>query len=335
MQDHYKALGLNSSATLEEIRRAYRILARRYHPDVNPGEVSEEKFKQISSAYSVLSDPKRRQAYDLEYETIQISKFSEKLRSYQNQEQYTGRRVHKKGKTSKYDANDLDPVSSKENKVISKTLNSFKKHGTSITKKLKNLKLFSSSSEKKKSSSPSKISIIEVSVSMKDAVLGIKKTIEISEPEGTRKVSVNIPSGVRSGSVVRLRSKSREKGDEELVLILRVAQHPFLTIQSKGLIVEIPISVSEALNGASITLATLDEPAVVKIPPGSQSGHEVRLRGRGVAMRDGSRGDLIYRLMVKLPESPDAVGVKDKALELDKYYEHPVRHAFPHGLLDV
>jgi DnaJ-class molecular chaperone len=177
-----------------------------------------------------------------------------------------------------------------------------------------------------------RISVVEVSLSLRDAVTGVKKAIEISEPEGARKVSVKIPPGSRNGSVIHLRSTAPP--GEELVLVVRVAAHPTMSLQPKGLVVEVPVTVAEALCGASVTVPTLDEPISIKIPAGSQSGTELRIRERGVLQKDGSRGDLFYRLMIKVPEAAQAVGLREKSQELDKYYESAVRQPLPRTLLE-
>jgi DnaJ-class molecular chaperone len=167
---------------------------------------------------------------------------------------------------------------------------------------------------------------------MHDAIFGVKKALEIPEPEGQRKVSVKIPAGVRSGSVIRLRAKNMP--NEDLVLIVRVAAHPFLTIQARGLVAEIPITIQEAIVGAHISVPTLDEAVSIKIPPGSQSGSELRLKNRGLTLKDGTRGDLFVRLMIRVPETADAVGLKEKASELDAYYSNNVRQGLPKHLVE-
>ncbi|MCO6430518.1 MAG: DnaJ domain-containing protein [Deltaproteobacteria bacterium] len=331
MQDHYKTLGVNSSATLDEIRRAYRILARRYHPDLNPGQENDNKFKAIAAAYGVLSDPKKRESYDMEYDRLQMSRLADKFKSYSNF-QHGGRR----GGTT---FGQTPPESkSGANRQEEKRRKSSQGSWSKLLEKAKERFAWAHGAVKKPAAKPMvkggprSVSIIEVSVSIKDAVTGIKKTVEIPEASGARKVSVVLPAGVRSGSVIRMKQSSG--GSEELVLIVKVASHPVLSIQPKGLVVEIPVSISEALFGASITLPTLDEPAVVKIPPGSQSGAEIRLKERGIKHKDGGRGDLVYRLMIRVPESNVAVGIKERADELEKYYEEPPRRHFPQSLLD-
>jgi DnaJ-class molecular chaperone len=127
--------------------------------------------------------------------------------------------------------------------------------------------------------------------------------------------------------VVRLRHKGNQS--EELVVIVRVAPDPWVSISHKGLTIEVPITVTEAVQGARIQVPTLDEPTLVSVEPGTQSGTEVRLRERGITYRDGTRGDLFVRFMIRVPETPGVVGLREVASALSPYYEHPVRRHLP------
>ncbi|RMG45238.1 MAG: hypothetical protein D6719_00510 [Candidatus Dadabacteria bacterium] len=338
MQNHYEVLGINTSATQAEIRRAYRILARRYHPDVNPGEGSGERFKKIAEAYRVLSDEKQRKLYDIELSSAERARLNRKnpYRAQQRYEEWRKRAaeaqnwgretkstLHEKPKLKKRPT----PSGKTKKAPPKKEQNLIKEIGAAVRDYIK------SRTKAKEASRGMQVSVIEVSVSIKDAIFGVKKTIEIAEESRTRKVSVRIPAGVRSGSVVRLRSTGKKK--EELVLIVRVAWHPFIEIQPRGLIVEIPISVREAVCGASISVPTLEEPVSIRVPPASQSGTEIRVPKKGIKTADGERGDIFYRLMIKVPESSHAVGIQDLTETLDKYYESQVREALPESLSDL
>lgn len=353
MEDHYKTLGVNSSATADEIRRAYRVLARRYHPDVNPGKAaSEERFKAIASAYAVLCDVELRRQYDSEYQE-QRRAGNERARRYQQAQTATQRFYEYQARLREQrerETRDTNAAASEAARPGGKTT---RQRGpaaqgvavpldrllAAIARPLAQLRdsaraaLPGRNSIKGKNRGATRLSIIEVSVSVRDAIYGVRKTVEIAEPEGARKVSVSIPPGVRNGSVVRLRSKSTL--NEDLVLVLRVAAHPSISIQPKGLVVEVPITVSEALSGATIKLPTLDDQLMVRIPAGSQSGQEIRIKEKGIANRDGSRGDLFYRLLIKVPPSAEAVGLKEKAQEFEQYYGTALRQNLPSTILEL
>ena len=108
-----------------------------------------------------------------------------------------------------------------------------------------------------------------------------------------------------------------------------------MAIEARGLVVEVPITIAEAILGSSITLPTLDDQVVITVPPGCKSGSEVRVRNKGIAQRDGTRGDLFYRLMIQVPDAAHAVGIKEKALELDRYYSQNLRTSLPRSLVDI
>jgi DnaJ-class molecular chaperone len=333
MQDYYKLLSVETSASAAEIRRAYRVLARRYHPDLNPGAQSGDVFKEISTAYKVLIDPTKRKSYDVELRASQRSHVNKQASSasfqkkrYEHAERARNDNRNTKNRfssestrqsTKKHTSNDnTDRSASRSTEkmqdkqpLLLRTLTSFKN-------------LFSQGGGQ-----PSAVSVVEISVSIREAVLGAKKVVEIEDSHHKRRVSVKIPPGVRTGSVIHLKSKKGQ--GEDLVVIVRIAPHAYLSMHIKGLVVEVPVTIKEAIQGARIRVPTLEEPALVSIPPGSQSGHEIRLRNRGPLQRDGSRGDIFYRLLIRVPEQPFAPGLSEKVHQVTAYYEETVRKQLP------
>ncbi len=336
-ENYYEVLGLNSSASTDEIRRAYRILARRYHPDVNPGKGSEEKFKAVAHAYEVLSDADKRRKYDAERQVIaersklkgyhKGARTSARERFYQAQQQAT-----RPGTAATKPQTQQGKPSQQPQRpgIFSKVSDMFSTGG--IWSELKR-EAKTGIRPPPRPTSPSQISLVEVSVSINDALFGSRKTIEFATPEGNRKVSIRVPPGVRNGSVTRMRQ--RDQISEELVIIFRVPQHPFISIQQKGVVIEVPISVAEAISGATIIVPGIQESFSITISPGTQGGTELRVKEKGIYYPDGTRGDIFYRLVVKTPTCSNAFGLKDKALEMDKYYETPVRQDFPQTLSDL
>lgn len=324
------------SSTQDEIRRAYRILARRYHPDVNPDEPrAVEYFQTISEAYEVLSNEERRKQYDLQlqnntryHQTLhnafesQRSRASRARASYANAQQQQSRPKRSNNnqtKASKRDKNAATRIPS----LLSRAVEQIKK------------RIRGSSPRSKHPPLHRKVSVIEISITIKEAVFGGKKTVELSEPEGVRKISVDLPPGIKDGSVIRLKTHNTS---EELIVITRIAPHPFLSMHRKGLVYEVPITVPEAILGAHITVAGVDEPLTVKVPPGTTSGDELRITARGAFLRStgtstsSERGDLFIRFMVTLPESTDAVGFKDVAHAVEQYYGKNPRERLPKEL---
>lgn len=345
MSNHYQVLGVTTAATADEIRRAYRILARRYHPDLNPGETNAETFKKIASAYAVLSDPAQRQQYDAELEKNResfASAFDRAHREYRkNQRSHTSNPQPSSGaqkptaepsprSTTKSGAPDASSgPSAPSTSSLSGLAASSRKRLKSFKDRLLKRGLNTAASGTKVSG----ISLMEVSISIFDAIRGVRRTVELTDASGkTRKISAIIPPGVRTGSIVRFRRK--EDPVEEVILVIRVALHPWLSMTAKGLTMEIPITIGEAIQGGKVQVPSLGDPLLVTVAPGTQSGKEVRLKSQGVRLADGSRADLFIKFLVAVPENPDAAGLREKIGELAPYYVQPVRQGLPRSILD-
>ena len=175
---------------------------------------------------------------------------------------------------------------------------------------------------------------MEVSISVFEAIAGVRKTIEVAEKNGEiKKISVAIPSGVRQGSIVRLRSKENET--EEIIIVIRVAHHPWLSMSHRGLTLEIPITVAEAISGAKVQVPSLGDPLLVTVEPGMQSGREVRLKGQGIPLADGTRGDLFIRFMIKVPTGAETPETTGELTALEALYQTPVREHLPKSIMDA
>lgn len=386
MENYYTILGVSSAATSDELRRAYRILARRYHPDMNPdtnsGERSAERFKKIAEAYSVLQDPAKRRAHDADLERYSAEQFTSSFdkahKAYRKQQSFEDAftRAEARTRTRGPSASGRSSASRSTHSASTSTTTSQQQQqqkgsetgagGFPGSTKLRSM--FTRSSNiasalkakiskfplhrltpkggsagategaknggiKNGGAKVTQISILEVSISVLDAIKGLRKTVEIQEETTIRKISVIIPPGVRSGSVIRFRR--REAGDEEIVILIRVASHPALSISSKGLVMEVPITVKEAVTGARIKVPTLEDSTTVFIEPGTQSGTEIRLRGQGIPYRDGTKGDLFVRVMIRVPTTLGAVGLEEKCNDLEMYYERGVRSTLPNSILEM
>lgn len=340
MHDHYKTLGLSSAATREEIRRAYRILARRYHPDVNPGKGTEDKFRQISEAYEVLSDPERRKQFDDERDLRDTftSAFDKAHQAYKRQQAAVKKPVKPKPPPQPKPRPAPQPPPQPEPKVAKVSpkpkptrFSSLKSTLESSLSRAKNI-LAKSPPPKPTRPTISSIALMEVSISVFEAIAGARKTIEVAEKTGeSKKVSVAIPAGVRQGSIVRMRSKD---SSEEIIFVIRVAHHPWISISHRGLTIDVPITVSEAVSGAKIQVPSLGDPLLVTVEPGVQSGSEVRLKGQGIPQPDGSRGDLFLRFLIKVPPITDSPDTLSLVAGLEGLYTSSVREHLPRSIMD-
>ncbi len=376
MRNHYKTLGITNAATAAEIRRAYRVLARRYHPDVNPGRSSEDLFKSIAEAYSVLSDPDKRQQHDLElerttesfsqtfdraHEVFRRNQQAQAYRKAKEQKPHTSSQqdsTHQRSEQSRQQHNTAQakkphsvPASQKRKRTISSIRALARQTSARVRASSSRLvdtgvqaltRLKRSPRTHKVGTTVSNISLVDASVSIHDAIQGARRTIEIPGANGEpRKISVVIPPGVRSGSIIRFRRK--EDPSEEIVVVVQVEHHPWLSISERGLTMEIPLTVSEAITGGKIQIPSLGDPLLVTVEPGTQSGREVRLKQQGIIHRDGSRGNLFIRFIVKMPESDTSKGATTEeanplaasAKTLDPFYATSVRYYLPRSLIEV
>jgi len=353
MQNHYKTLGLTNAASTAEIRRAYRILARRYHPDVNPNRDTEAQFKEIALAYAVLSDPEKKQQYDLElkqssesfHETFdrarEALKRNQQARAYARPQKPNTSTASAQQKESGTPKPPPRPTSTSAYTALKQAVKPALAGLSALPGAFAKLQQAARGAVFKGKATPheqnggviGQVAILELSISMIDAICGMKKTVEISEsPNSTRKISVSIPPGVQTGSIVRFRSKERER--EEIILVIRVESHPWLSMGDRGLTMEVPLTVGEAIDGGKVQVPSFGDPLLVTVEPGTQSGREVRLKGQGLTRRDGTRGDLYIRFLVKVPDAPLPAEVRSVTELLAESYSRSVRAHLPKRIIE-
>jgi DnaJ-class molecular chaperone len=319
MEDLYSILGVSRSASAAEIGKAYRRLARKYHPDLNPGRAdAEEKFKRASAAYEVLSNPDKRAVYDEFGEQSLKSGFDpEQARAYR---QWHGSRADARQPFT-MDGSGLDGVD-------------FAGAGFDLGALFQDM--FGQGGFR---SEPHEVHA-EVELDLAQAIQGAEVTLELpySEPcascrgtgratqtsgraakacsacsgRGTRRarrqVAVRVPPGADDGSTLRVPASevfgSAEVTGGDIVIQTRVRPHPWFRREGLDLHVKVPVSLEEAYNGARIEIPTFSGSVKLRIPPGSQPGARLRLRGKGVA-RGSQHGDLYVELDVRLPPGHD------------------------------
>ncbi|MGA9769899.1 MAG: DnaJ C-terminal domain-containing protein [Blastocatellia bacterium] len=311
-KDYYEILGVKRDATEDQIRQAFRKLARKHHPDLNPGDKSaEERFKEINEANEVLSDTEKRKRYD------QLGA------NWQNGAEFTpppgwGGRVN-------VEYEDLNSVFGGGG--FSDFFESLFGGGRSAGQ-----------TDPRRRSSRSRArgqdSEAEMEISLEDAHRGGRHRITLQHTRvcptcnGTgasggnvcptcrgagqvvspKNIDVNIPPGAREGSVIKLARQGQpgqgggEPGD--LLIKLSIKPHQRFVVSGDDITVDVPITASEAVLGSSIEVPTIDSKAEMKIPPGSQGGQRLRLKGQGLNKRGGGRGDQYIRLKIVVPTNP-------------------------------
>lgn len=306
MQDFYQRLNVARGASADEVKKAYRKLAKQYHPDHNPGDKgSEEKFKALNEAFEVLSDPKKRKMYD-EFGEDAAKLGWDEAKADQFRQYRSGGRTQGSGFPGGFstDGSQVDFES-----ILSEMFGQQQRRGG------------------RRPAGPRAGGDVQATleVSLMDAVLGAERTIFLNG----KRLSVKIPTGIESGSKIRL-SGQGEPGDRggppgDLFLELTVTEHPLVRREGADLYLDLPVTVGEAALGGEIKVPVFGGSVTVTLKPGSQSGTKLRLRGKGVpGLRGAPAGDLFLVVMIKLPETIDEAATK-AIHTLEKHYPGDVR----------
>ncbi len=288
-RDYYQVLGVNRGASGDEIQRAYRKLARQYHPDVNKDPGAENRFKEISEAYDVLSDPKSRERYDrFGSAWRQVPEDFDPAAAGAPFGGFSQRTSGAPGGSRVW--TDIDPGES----------------GIDIDDLLGGL--FGRGGRAGgfgRGPVPGADTEAEIELSVEDAYSGGARRITLTTASGARSYQVTIPAGVTDGQRIRLAGQGGQgigggpPGD--LYLLVRLAPHPQYRVDGRDLAVELPVSPWEAALGATVAVQTPAGQAQVNVPAGSSSGRKLRLRGRGLPNPRGTAGDLYAEVRVMVP----------------------------------
>jgi curved DNA-binding protein len=302
--DYYKVLGVDRGASVDDIKKAYRKLALKHHPDRNPSDKkrSEEKFKEISEAYAVLTDPEKRKQYD-EFGTDAFrQKFTQEdiFRNFDINDilrgfgfgnlggEYTryGGSGGGGGRRRTYSQRKVDPFG----------------------------EMFGEQAYGRREAPSSKDQDIEynLSITLEESVIGAEKKLSLKKGDMTEEVSVKIPAGISSGKKLRLAGKGLQgpygEPAGDLYLNINVLPHPIFSRDGDDLYVEKTVNYSQACLGSTIDVPTLSSGSKrLKIPPGTQSNTKIRLKGFGVPHLKGEgRGDQFVRIFIDVPKKMTA-----------------------------
>jgi DnaJ-class molecular chaperone len=322
-RDYYEVLGIKRGASEDQIKQAYRKLARKFHPDLNPGDKSaEEQFKGLQEAYDVLSDPENRKLYD---------QYGDNWRAVKSgagapPPGWEGAQRSTRGAgpgAGGFDFGDFD-------------FSDFRSAGGAGGFDIFEEMFGGPGRGRGRRSGRGRDVEAELELSIEEAHRGVRRTIQMEVAETCptcggsglkdgkpcetcggagqvlkpKRIEVNIPTGVRDGSTIRLAgqggtgSNGGEPGD--LYLHIRLRPHPVFTVKGDDLEVELPITPWEAVLGARVAAPTIDGTVELTIPPGAKSGQRLRLRGQGLNKRNGGRGDQYVRLKIVVPKHVSA-----------------------------
>lgn len=287
MRNYYEMLGVNQNASSTEIKKAYRTLAIKYHPDRNLGnKAAEEKFKDINEAYEILSDQTRRVQYD---QSLSSKKFMDQV-GFSGFGRNNPQGARARGNTAertrvRLDDRDFRPGTTKRERVVrSRTLR------RDIEAKL--------------------------TLGLNEAYRGGKRKIRL---EDGRSLEVDMPPGMFNGQRIRLKEQGIEGGD--LYLKITVARHPFFEIQGGNIYCQVPITLTEAVLGSAIEVPTIDGLVKVSVPQGVRSGQRLRLANKGYFDKSGARGDQLVEIQIVAPKdiTPEEKELYEQLRDLEQF----------------
>ncbi|MFL0425727.1 DnaJ C-terminal domain-containing protein [Micrococcus luteus] len=293
-KDFYATLGVSKDASDADVKKAYRKLARTHHPDQNPGdEAAEKKFKEISEAYAVLSDPQERQEYDAIRAMGGGARFSAPGGAGGGgfEDVFGGMFGGGGGPRSTQSGPDLSDLFSGMFGGAAGQTGGFGPGG------------FGDAGYARPRPTKGADRTATTTISFRGSIQGTTVSLRAADGET---IEVKIPKGIRDGQKVRARGKGEPgtAGRGDLLVTVHVREHEFFHRDGDDLRVTVPVTFPEAALGATIEVPTLEGPVKVKVPAGSQSGRVLRLKGRGVE-RGTTTGDLLVELHVTVPTELD------------------------------
>ncbi len=291
-KDYYRILGVNKNATPEEIKKAYRKLAQKYHPDRNQGNKEyEEKFKEINEAYEVLSDSDKRSKYDnLGASWFNFQRQGGRSEQFNWSDWFINQSVGSRRKKST-GFTPLDEVFASGGAFS----DFFEKiFGTDLGFKRR-------TEQAKKQSPQTQANTIELRITLEEAYKGISRIVGIDN----KKIEIKIKPGIADNQILRIPLDNITKTKGELLIIVRIEPHKKVERKGDDLYVDVPIDIYKMILGGESKLRTFGGTIKFNIPAGSQNGRILRLKGQGMPKysNPNERGDLYIKLVAKLPEN--------------------------------
>jgi DnaJ-class molecular chaperone len=290
-KDPYATLGIQRDASSEDIQKAYRKLARKYHPDMNPDDASAKtKFQEVQSAFEVLSDPEKRQRFD------QYGSADDSMHRGPGQQKWT---YSTSPQTYPYDLNDLFGAGGEGDA----------ESAGGFADLFKQFRRGSAGGQRRPAPAARGTDLKhELTVPFATAVLGGEAAISIRRAGGNvETIKLKIPAGIDDGKKIRVRGQG-EPGEAggppgDILVTIRTSPHPFFRRTGTRLDVRVPVTLAEAALGAKVDVPTPQGTITLSVPPATSSGTKLRIKGRGVQPKNAPPGDLFAEIQIVLPDN--------------------------------
>ncbi len=301
-EDYYKTLEIERNASQDEIQKAYRALARKYHPDMNPDDkTAKTKFQQVQAAYDVLNDPGKREMYDRYGSAFESVGAGGGAAPRGGQGWYTqGAPGYEEIDLSQFFGERFGEGEAGSSGGFADLFGGFRKSAQSGGKKRRG-----SAAAERGADVQS-----EIEIPFQTSIQGGKVEVGVQRSDGkVDHIEVKIPAGVNDNAKIRLRGQGSPGSGKapagDLLLTIRVAPHPFFQRRGNDLIVRVPVTLNEAVAGAKVDVPTPSGTISLRVPPRTSSGAKLRIRGHGVKPKTGTPGDLYAEVQITLPAEID------------------------------
>ncbi len=275
-EDYYQTLGVKREASQDDIQRAFRKLARKYHPDVNKTDDGSAKFKQVNEAYEVLKDPEKRSRYDTLGENWKSGQEFRPPPGWGGQFRGAGGTGGQGGPGGGFSFEAGGQFSDFFEAMFGQTMGQGPGQAGGVPR------------QPQPQESP-------ITISLHDAFHGSTRQLNLQGPAGSKTLEVKIPKGTASGSKIRL-------AGEGVILKITVAPHPDYMLTGRDLTTDVKLAPWQAALGDQIDVETMDGAVTLNVPAGTNAGQKLRLKGKGLPSPKGSAGDLYVRLMIAIPK---------------------------------
>ncbi len=307
-RDYYQILGVPRTSTQDELRRAYRKLARELHPDVNKAPDAQKKFTEVQHAYDVLSDESKRALYD-QYGEGFATRGSGGAGTPGGSGAWSTSSARGGGGGVDFDMEDLSSMFD--------AMFGGRGQASPGTSKRSKSKRGPAQAAPPPEAEPVRH---DLHISFMTAARGGTESLQLQHSGGKRTVEVNIPAGIHDGATLRVRNVFGGTSGPDLLLTIRVGGHPAFrrgeglqTGKGNDLLVDLPLTIAEATLGATVTAPTLEGDVDLTVPPGTASGKRLRLKGKGIRSAGGDVGDL-YAVVKIVPPPADALTQAEREL---------------------